>query len=91
MIIAFDVDGTLIDINDNPREAVIETLKMVGQWEGITVIVWSGGGKDYASMWVRRLGLESYVDEIMMKNMEYQPDLVFDDEYVKLGKTNIKV
>lgn len=91
MIIAFDVDGTLIDVNDNPRAHIIDMLKMFGQWDGIRIVVWSGGGKDYASMWVRRLGLENYVDKTMSKNMEYQPDLVFDDEYVKLGKTNIKV
>ena len=60
MLIAFDVDGTLIDCKDNPRSDVIEMFKKF-QHKGHTMIVWSGGGCNYSEMWVRRLNLEAIV------------------------------
>lgn len=101
MKIAFDVDGTLITLsNDRPRWDIVEmvhTLKKCGH----TIIVWSGGGKDYADMWVRRLFLEGAVDEICAKPIiapslggkerAYYCDVAFDDEQVLLGRVNIKV
>ena len=55
------------------------------------MIIWSGGGKDYAEMWARRLGLEA--DEIMAKDTRLKDkiDIAFDDSDIDLAKVNIKV
>lgn len=42
-----DVDGTLIDYNDNPRPYVVEFFSRL-RVLGCTVVVWSAGGVDYA-------------------------------------------
>lgn len=50
-----DVDGTLIDGND---KAIVPVVAAV--WTTLArgihpVVIWSGGGADYAEMWARRL------------------------------------
>ena len=50
---AFDVDGTLIDSSRVGNEENHSTIALLGiirlqKWKNISVIVWSGGGKDYA-------------------------------------------
>ena len=101
MKIAFDVDGTLITLsNDRPRWDVIDMLRTLKKC-GHTITVWSGGGKDYADMWVRRLFLEDAVDEICGKPLiaplvdgkerVHFCDIAFDDEQVLLGKINVRV
>lgn len=88
-IIAIDVDGTLVDYNDKPRQDVIDLFNWF-QAHGWQVVVWSGGGKAYAQMWCDRLGLKPHrCDD---KNKELQPDITVDDEpFMSLGKVNIKV
>jgi len=93
--IAFDIDGTLIDMKNAPRYWVIDSLlwfKKIG-WD---VIVWSGGGVDYAKMVVRRLGLEDII-RVIPKGAE-KVDIAVDDmadgEYnlnQSLAKVIIKV
>lgn len=92
MIISYDVDGTLVTYNNKPRWDIIEMLKTLSKYH--TVIVWSGGGKDYAEMWVRKLFLQDYVRSAHGKNdddMKDYVDVCFDDENVDLAKINIKV
>ena len=90
MIVAFDVDGTLIDYEDNPRHTIIDLLKRHSE-QGDYVIVWSGGGKEYAQRWVTRLGLDEYVNKVLPKSWPVHPDLTYDDQIVKLGIKNICV
>jgi len=96
MIVAFDVDDTLIlppeatglD-RDTPNHEVIAIYRWF-QSQGHTMIVWSGGGVDYARMWADKLGLKP--DHIRPK--EYVPklvDIAFDDCDVDLATVNIKV
>lgn len=54
-VVAFDVDGTLIDDEDQPRWDIIEMLRTLVPY--CKVIVWSGSGKDYAEHQGRRLFL----------------------------------
>ncbi len=73
VIFAFDVDGTLIKnagINrehgipsndDVPIMHQINTLIVLSTYKNIRIVVWSGGGKQYAEQWGRRLGLDKYV------------------------------
>lgn len=97
LLVAFDVDGTLISLeDDSPREDIIELLKMFKKEMEYFVIVWSGGGIQYAERWVQRLGLEEYVDKVMQKDKLQNgdiwiPDITFDDAEVTLGKVNVQV
>ena len=60
MIVAFDVDGTLIDDEDNWRPQAISLAEgFFGA--GAVIWVWSFGGKDYAREWGRRLAYQEDV------------------------------
>ena len=94
--VAFDVDGTLIsEVDDSPNWPMIDLLRQFHA-NGATVVVWSGGGTDYAEMWVRRLNLGAFVAEVIVKSAwlkhgVFVVDLAIDDETVVLGATNWKV
>lgn len=68
----FDVDGTLID-GDNKHVSTIKLLVVLAEqkWKNVKIVVWSGGGRDYAETFVRRYGLENHVDQVMSK-LEYK-------------------
>ena len=73
VIIAFDVDGTLIknagvdrqhgipSNDDVPIVHQINTLAVLSTYKNVRIVVWSGGGKQYAEQWGRRLGIDKYV------------------------------
>lgn len=73
VVVAFDIDGTLIKngeadrqhgvVNDGDVPIVhqINTLQVLSTYKNIKIVVWSGGGKQYAEMWGKRLGLDQYV------------------------------
>ena len=72
VIFAFDVDGTLIKQADGSTPGIvnndslpivhqINTLMVLSTYKNIKIVVWSGGGKQYAETWGRRLGLDKYV------------------------------
>ena len=98
IIIAFDVDGTLIknggaykDIS-NPR--IVELLKTLASFKNIKIVVWSGGGKDYAQRWVRLLGVEDSVWRVASKTewKEIKADIAIDDiQDTAIGKLNLIV
>lgn len=90
---AFDVDGCLIDSHDKPRHEIISILVALHK-AGHRITVWSGGGKDYASLIVERLGLWGCVHEVRSKTDHHKfliPDVCFDDQEVQLGRVNIRV
>lgn len=103
MIIAFDVDDTLIVPsvatgfgNDVPNYEIVNlALWYIAQ--GHTVIVWSGSGKDWAKRWSEKLGLEHdnvriwTKEKALDKNDEPLVDIAYDDCDVDLAKVNIKV
>jgi len=98
MKIAFDIDDTLIipaialgvinTSQDVPNYEVIEIYRWFQQ-QGHSMVVWSGGGVDYAKRWAEKLGLEPCT--IRLKEKSDDIDLAFDDCDVDLGKVNIKV
>lgn len=75
VIIAFDVDGTLIRNTAEPGDRThgtpnnddvpivhwINTLQVLSTCKNVKIVVWSGGGIEYARTWGRRLGLDKYV------------------------------
>lgn len=88
--ICFDIDGTLIteEHDPKPRYDIINLLRWFKN-NGHTVFVWSGGGVDYAEMWVRKLGLDVKVlpkDRRMMKL-----DIAVDDCEAELAPCMIYV
>ena len=106
-IIAFDVDGTILNNEGvspgtppHMREPAHVNLEIVlllrilsKHMKNTRIIVWSGGGKDYAEQMVRRYGLARYVDACYAKDdcLE-EVDICFDDVHAcALAKHNIIV
>lgn len=100
MRIAFDVDDTLIipamvagtdrDIPNYDNIAIYRWFQLQGAY----MIIWSGGGKDYAQMWGEKLGLlaNEYRDKSGLgDSKDLSIDIAFDDCNVDLAKVNIKV
>lgn len=98
MTIAFDVDFTLINA-DNSLNLNVGQLLIWFISNGDRIIVWSGGGVDYAKTWVSRLRYLSDEDreniivipKLLASAKEYDVDIAVDDEFVELGKVNIKI
>ena len=94
IIVAFDVDGCLIHTigpkEDTPRYDVISIFNHFKRL-GCRMVVFSGGGCDYAKRWMEKLGLECEIWSKEIVPGRSLPDIVFDDEDVKLGKVNIKI
>jgi len=97
LVVAWDIDDTLILPSvatgfdtDVPNYENIAIYKWF-QAQGCYMIIWSGGGQDYAEMWANKLGLEA--DKIFAKDtrMKGDIDLAFDDMDIDLAKINIKV
>ena len=53
------------------------------------MIIWSGGGIDYARTWADKLGLNP--NDVIEKIKTEDIDIAFDDCDVDLAKVNIKV
>lgn len=103
MIVAFDVDDTLIVPsvaagfgNDVPNYEMVH----IALWhiaQGHTVVIWSGSGRDWAQRWMEKLGLEHDNVRIWTKervldgNDQPLVDIAYDDCDVELAKVNIKV
>lgn len=98
MKVAFDVDDTLIIPavatgldRDVPNYEVIAIYRWF-QAQGNTMVIWSGGGKDYAQMWADKLGLEpDIVSDKMPDFRTAGVDLAFDDSDFELATVNVKV
>lgn len=110
VIIAFDVDGTLIrnepgdrlfgqpNNNDVPIVHQINTLQVLSHSKNVRIVVWSGGGRDYAAQWGRRLGLDQYVWKYASKlehdAIKSQCDFLIaidDIQSTRLGDVNLIV
>lgn len=110
VIIAFDVDGTLIrnveahrqhgvpNDNDVPIVHQINTLHVLSTYKNIKIVVWSGGGKSYAEMWGRRLGLDKsvwrYASKLEHEELKKQCDFLIavdDIQATNLGDANLIV
>ena len=87
MIICFDVDGCLFNVNGTPRMEVINFMGALHD-AGHEIWVWSGGGIPYAIHKCQQ------IDVPIVFSRKYKTDEVdvcFDDENVSLAKTNIKI
>ena len=79
-VFAFDVDGTLItnadparshgvvSSNETAHDDIVTLLKIMSTcFKNVTIVIWSGGGEQYARTIGQRIGIESYVDKYMSK------------------------
>lgn len=97
MKVAFDCDGTLKNFDGSLRDEVCRLL-IAFLSSGFQVIVWSGGGKNYAQGVWRRIideyqladGMSDLIENVECKMKDSsKPELVFDDEKVALGYFNV--
>lgn len=86
LVVAWDVDGTLIDYQGKPRYDIIQLFHSLEK-TGCKMVIWSGGGTDYAQHIADKLGLTA---EIRVKG-SFTPDIAFDDQDASLGSVTIKV
>jgi phosphoserine phosphatase len=96
LIVAFDVDGTLLNNDDqlggSPNYRVVRMLMDLAHSKNVRIVVWSGGGEDYARQWGRKFGLDPYVWKYAVKDPNLKPDICFDDiQECALGKVNVIV
>lgn len=98
MKIAFDVDDTLIIPyiathidGSGPDSPNYDTITLYNWFknQGHHMIIWSGGGVDYARMWAEKLGLNP--NEIRVKEKSHDIDICFDDCIVDLANVNVRV
>lgn len=76
VLIAFDVDGTLIQTgyeteHQVPRvnERIRSLLITLSRFKNTKIMVWSGGGELYARQVAREIGIQQYVDKYAGKNL----------------------
>jgi phosphoserine phosphatase len=107
IVIAFDIDGTILNNEGIPPETpahlrpacgvnleVILLIQILSKkMKNTRIIVWSGGGLEYARQIVRRYGLERYVDKCYGKDdCDETVDICFDDVHAcELAEKNIIV
>lgn len=112
LVVAFDVDGTLIKADCwktgelIPNQRIVDLLITLASFKNVTVVVWSGGGKDWADNAVDTLGLRKYVKATYSKNCvgkspdgktwyfepDIKPDIAIDDiQACSLGVVNMIV
>lgn len=110
VVFAFDVDGTLITNADPERQHgvvssketshddIVTLLKILStKFKNISIVVWSGGGEQYARTIGQRIGIESYVDRYMSKldykllTEKYRVIAVDDIQDTALGDVNLIV
>ena len=107
LLVAFDVDDTLIVPavatgfdRDVPNYETIAVYRWF-QSHGHLMVVWSGGGEDYARMWGEKLGLNAdvYRDKHDRAPFTFPhepfekaaPDIAIDDSDLTLATVNVKV
>lgn len=103
IIIAFDIDGTIYGsplanrIEPSLNVEIYQMLVILSKMKNTKIIVWSGGGKDYAETIGNKFGLNKFVDVYEGKQtyddtIHGHVDLCFDDQHdVTLADKNIIV
>jgi hypothetical protein len=78
--ICIDVDGTIVDANENLLPGIAEGLHFLKE-KGYCLTLWSFGGEQRAREIARRHHLNCYFDEYATK-----PDLVVDDDIEEVSQ-----
>lgn len=102
VLIAFDVDGTLISDPLPHTDTIILLTAFVSQkWKNVDIAVWSGGGAKYAETMARKLfpaiTIEKSVKfysklQYIELRQKYDKIIAFDDvQDTRLGDVNLIV
>ncbi len=91
IVVAFDVDGTLVNFDDTPNQ---DNILLFNHFQrlGCKTIIWSSAGQEYAESWCEKLGLKPSgirLKPLNKKETEWV-DIAFDDD-TKLGVVSITV
>lgn len=86
IIVAFDVDDTLIDHNNLPRYDIVQVFHFFKKC-GCEMVIWSQCGEEYARKWAKFLGLDARI----IPKSSIRPHLTFDDAETANGLVSIKV
>lgn len=96
-VIAIDVDNTLLHEVDGKvvvRHDLVALMRAVHALGLADILVWSGGGADYAIHVVRKLGLADLVSGYASKGdplSMLKPDITIDDQVIRAGTVNLKL
>lgn len=100
-LVAFDVDGTLIGEGARLHANMLQILVsfLTQKWKNVDVIVWSGGGADYARVQLERVNDFFKDRNIWHSKLEYEQlrkkydkIIAFDDiQDTRLGDVNLIV
>ncbi len=109
IVVACDIDGTLRDNSVQDRvianERIRTLLRILSSMKNTTIMVWSGGGAQYARQVAAAMAIEQYVDVYEDKgyggyddhghpifHTDLKPDIAFDDiQECTLGVLNLIV
>lgn len=97
VVIAFDVDGTLRNNEENriiANEDIRTLVRILDKFKNIEIVVWSGSGELYARQIADKLHISQWVDKFASKlNHEaIKPDIAIDDiQDTAIGKLNLIV
>jgi hypothetical protein len=100
VVVAFDVDGTLrcncTDTCKDVNRRIVDLLFAIRSMKNTRIMVWSGGGAEYARNFMRPFALHS--DVIFASKTDKstwkwgKPDIAFDDmQDCELGDINLIV
>ena|SRR3990167_3973136 len=90
--VAFDVDGTLIDLDNMPNYPVIDLLRWF-ESQHHRVFIWSGGGCDYARHWADKLGFTDVpvIEKNQKSALDWGIQLTVDDMPIELGHSILNI
>ena|ERR1700722_15400543 len=95
MIIAIDVDNTLLVRQGSKTVLRSDLVLMMMAIHGLglaELVVWSGGGQDYAEAMVNRYGISHLVSECRGKgDATFHPDITIDDQMQQAGRVNLRL
>ena len=81
IVIGFDVDGTLMSTHGIVNQDMVALMRLLKTTlQNVRIIVWSGGGKDYAQRIADLPILSGLVDAVYSKlDCPEKVDIAFDD------------
>lgn len=91
IIIAFDVDGTLIknepywECNYIPNNRIVSLLRILSTFKNIRIVVWSWWWSEHARIACWHLGIKSDVWKILSKNHKWKDEMwkhIFEPDFV---------
>lgn len=98
-LIAFDVDGTLrcscTNTCPDPNEDIVQLVNILGKFKNTRIMIWSGGGKDYAAHIIAKFGLQRCFPDSKLDPETWvygKPHIAIDDIHAfNMGEINLIV